>query len=190
MPFANKKRPDRPVQGARRPRPTLLQIAQSCDVSIATVSRAINEPHLVKAATRALVLGALKRTRYRLSRLGLTEEGQRPVLGMIASRPADPFFQRTVNILEYAAQQNGYDLHLAFSGLEPRLSGTPFQGTLSHHDLQVEEFFVYKRALGLFPFFQRAGKMDSRNRAAFREQAVPGNDLFRKLVFQHGGVFR
>ena len=38
---------------------------------------------------------------------------------MIASRPADPLFQRTVGIVESAAEQHGFDFQLAFSGLDP-----------------------------------------------------------------------
>lgn len=123
MPSVNEKKDQIATASSRtrRSRSTLMQIAKACDVSIATVSRVLNEPHMVKAATREQVLAALKEAGYysRLTQLDVMEKGQRPVLGMIASRPADPLFQRTVNILEYAAQQNGYDLHLAFSGLDP-----------------------------------------------------------------------
>ena len=118
---ANKNQAGRPTPKTRRPRSTLLQIAQACDISIATVSRVLNEPHIVKADTRKHVLAALREAGYynRLAHLNALEAGQRPALGMIASRPADPLFLHSVSILEYAAQQNGYDLHLAFSGLEP-----------------------------------------------------------------------
>ena len=104
----------------KRSRPTLMQIAALCNVSIATVSRVLNEPDRVKPDTRELVLGAVRDTGYaRAPLLAGYGNSHAPLLGMIASRPADPLFQRTANIVEYAAEQHGLDLHLAFSGLNP-----------------------------------------------------------------------
>ena len=65
MPLVRGKMPgEQPPRSAKRPRSTLQQIAAACDVSIATVSRVLNEPERVKPATRKRILDAVRELGY------------------------------------------------------------------------------------------------------------------------------
>jgi len=100
---------------------TLADVAKLAGVSPATVSRAINEPGLVKAKTRARVLEAVERLRYRPNRMASDLAGGRSrAVGVIVSNLANPFFLDIFHSVEYEAKRHGYEVLVENTGYDPR----------------------------------------------------------------------
>jgi LacI family transcriptional regulator len=99
---------------------TLKDIALECRVDVATVSRALNNAYGVHEETRKQVLAAAARLNYRPNSLakGLAT-GHSSTLAMVISDIRNPFFAELARGAEDAAYQNGYDLVLCNSDLNP-----------------------------------------------------------------------
>ncbi len=89
----------------------LKEVAKRAGVSIATVSRAINNIPLVKGATRRRVFKAAAELNYfpNLNARSLAG-GRSRALGMIASNLENPFFFDIFRVLENRARAHGYEL--------------------------------------------------------------------------------
>jgi len=79
---------------------TIREVAELAGVSIATVSRALNEPELVSAETRSRVEKAVSRTGY----AKLVKPRKRSdLVGVIVPNLSNPFFLPLLEALEYEA---------------------------------------------------------------------------------------
>lgn len=96
--------------------PTNKDVAQRAGVSIATVSRVVNELPNVSPAVRRRVLRAIKELNYQPSRAAQRlRVRSSKVLGVIISDIQNPFFTSVVRGIEDLAYQHGYSLVLCNS---------------------------------------------------------------------------
>jgi DNA-binding LacI/PurR family transcriptional regulator len=96
--------------------PTNKDVARRAGVSIATVSRVVNQLPNVRPALRRRVLRAIKELNYEPSRTAQRLRIKRShVLGLIISDIQNPFFTSVVRGIEDAAYQAGYSLVLCNS---------------------------------------------------------------------------
>ncbi|MBI4671174.1 MAG: LacI family DNA-binding transcriptional regulator [Chloroflexi bacterium] len=96
--------------------PTNKDVARRAGVSIATVSRVVNQLPNVRPALRRRVLRAVKELNYEPSRTAQRLRVKRShVLGVIVSDIQNPFFTSVVRGIEDTAYQHGYSLVLCNS---------------------------------------------------------------------------
>jgi len=102
---------------ARAPSVTASDVARIAGVSAMTVSRAINNPDRVPAATLAKVQAAIAKTGYVPNLLagGLRSNKSRLVAALIPTL-VGPIFNETVQALTESLNQHGYQLILGQSG--------------------------------------------------------------------------
>jgi DNA-binding LacI/PurR family transcriptional regulator len=96
----------------------LEDVARLAQVSISTVSRVINEPELVREATRKRVQEAIQTLRYQPSRVARrlrVESGWANLVGLIIPDIQNPFFADVARGVEDVAQQHGYTVFLGNS---------------------------------------------------------------------------
>lgn len=96
----------------------LEDVARLAEVSIATVSRVINEPELVREETREKVQRAIRTLRYQPSRVARrlrVESGAANLIGLIIPDIQNPFFADVARGVEDVAQQHGYTVFLGNS---------------------------------------------------------------------------
>src|SRR5215469_18970049 len=107
------------MQGQMRPakhnrhstRPmSLEEVAKKAGVSVATVSRVLNNVAAVKSTTRARVMKAATELKYHpnLHARSLARGGSR-TLGIIVSNMENPFFFDIFQVLEKMARERGYE---------------------------------------------------------------------------------
>ncbi len=96
---------------------TLAQVAKRAGVSSATVSRVLNNEHLVKGSTRAKVMRAARELNYHpnLHARSLARGSSR-ILGVILSNIENPFFFDVFQALEASARARGYEVVVANTG--------------------------------------------------------------------------
>ena len=99
----------------------LEDVAKRAKVSIATVSRVVNETNTVSSATRRRVLAALEELNYTPNlQARLLVSGQSNILGLIVSNLENPFFVDLFHLLESYAANAGYELIVANTNYEPK----------------------------------------------------------------------
>jgi DNA-binding LacI/PurR family transcriptional regulator len=90
---------------------TLEQVAKRAGVSTATVSRVLNNPEMVKEATRLRVMAAARELNYRPNVYAQTLAGGKSrTIGVIVSNIENPFFLDILHTLEELAFEAGYEL--------------------------------------------------------------------------------
>ncbi|MBQ9300771.1 MAG: substrate-binding domain-containing protein [Clostridia bacterium] len=107
---------------------TIAQIAAKANVSIATASRVINSPGLVKEETRIRVMQAMK---------DLDCQIKRPANKMILASFTDfnnPFYGRCISAMQEAARKRGYYLYL--QQIENPADPTCYNTLLNDHTFQ------------------------------------------------------
>ncbi len=101
---------------------TIYDIAKSCGVSIATVSRVINGSDKVSEKTRQKVLQAIQEQNYSPNPfargLGLNSM---KMIGILCTDIADAFYAKAVSLVEHDLRERGLDVILGCTGVE--LSG-------------------------------------------------------------------
>ncbi len=80
---------------------TIRDVAKLAGVSIATVSRAVNEPKLVSEETRSQIEGAIASTQY-VKRIKPRKKSD--LIGVILPNLSNPFFLTLLEALEYEAR--------------------------------------------------------------------------------------
>jgi DNA-binding LacI/PurR family transcriptional regulator len=96
----------------------LHDVAEMAGVSASTVSRAIHEPQMVNARTRARVQDAIRALGYRPSRVARrlrVERGSSNLIGLVIPDIQNPFFADLARGVEDVAQQHGYAVFLGNS---------------------------------------------------------------------------
>jgi DNA-binding LacI/PurR family transcriptional regulator len=121
---------------------TIRDVAREARVSVATVSRVLNDPQRVRLKTREKVLKAMDHCHYVYNALaGSLSARKTTMLGVVVPTITNPIFARvTKGIQDYAAQ-NGYsillgntdyneenELHLINLFQEKRIDGVIFNG--------------------------------------------------------------
>jgi LacI family fructose operon transcriptional repressor len=100
--------------------PTSQDVAQRAGVSIATVSRVLNNAPHVCPEIRRKVLRAVQALNYQPNRTAQRLRArQSKALGLIISDIQNPFFTSVVRGIEDVAYQNGYSLVLCNSDEDP-----------------------------------------------------------------------
>ena len=98
---------------------SIAEVAEQAGVSVATVSRVLNEHAGVKPATRSKVLAAVAASGYRVNELArnLRTAESRLLLTMVPD-VGNPFYAEIVRGIGSVARQQGYDLLLCDTGAE------------------------------------------------------------------------
>lgn len=100
--------------------PTSHDVAKKAGVSVATVSRVLNNSPLVTESVRRKVLHAVKALNYQPNRAAQRlRAGRSHVIGLIISDIQNPFFTSIVRGIEDVAYQHGYSLVLCNSDEDP-----------------------------------------------------------------------
>lgn len=96
---------------------TIRDIALRCKVSVATVSRVINESPKVSDKTREKVLGVMQEMGYtpNVFARGLSLNSMRMV-GIVCADVSRPFYAQVVSLLERNLRTKGFDSMLCCSG--------------------------------------------------------------------------
>ena len=96
---------------------TIYDIAQSCGVSIATVSRVLNGSTKVRETTRKKVLAAMEEQKYSPNPFarGLGLDSMKTV-GILCTDIADAFFAKAVSLVEPNLRARGFDVILGCTG--------------------------------------------------------------------------
>lgn len=88
---------------------TMKDVARRAGVSSATVSRVLNDDHLVSSAARDRVMQAVDELGYRPNRIARSLRRQRSdTIGVVVSDIENPHFSRAVREIEDAAYRRGY----------------------------------------------------------------------------------
>ncbi len=99
----------------------LEDVAKRAKVSIATVSRVVNNVGPMKSATRARVLKAIQELKYYPNIHARHLAGVKSnTVGMVVSNLANPFFLDIFRALENEAHRRGYDVLVANTDYNPR----------------------------------------------------------------------
>lgn len=99
---------------------TLKDVAKAAGVSIATVSRVLNNHEYVSEQTRHKVLSAVEALDYRPSRLAVgLRTGRSRIIGLIISDIGNPYFTSVVRGIEDVAYASGYSMILCNSDEDP-----------------------------------------------------------------------
>lgn len=99
----------------------LEDVAKHARVSIATVSRVLNETGLVKDSTRSRVMKSVKELGYHPNLHARSLAGGKDhTLGMIVSNLENPFFLDIFRALESDAHQRGYEVVVANTDYQAR----------------------------------------------------------------------
>jgi LacI family transcriptional regulator len=100
---------------------SLEDVARKAKVSTATVSRVLNDVGLVKPATRARVVKAVRELNYHPNLHARTLAGGKSrTLGMVVSNIENPFFLDIFRALEAEAHSNGYEVLVANTDYRPQ----------------------------------------------------------------------
>ena len=98
----------------------LEEVAERAGVSIATVSRVLNNSSVVKSKTRARVLKAIEELRYHPNLHARTlAGGKSKSIGVIVSNLENPFFFDVYQAVETGAHARGYEVVVANTGYRP-----------------------------------------------------------------------
>ncbi len=99
----------------------IKDVADKAGVSVATVSRVINNNPNVKARLKQRVLQAIEEIGYQPSGIARSMRNQSlPVVGLIISDIQNPFFTSMVRAVEDTALENGYTVLLCNSDEDPK----------------------------------------------------------------------
>lgn len=100
--------------------PTIQEVAEQAGVSVATVSRVINNPSIVTEKTRSKVQNIITKLNYEPSVLGrnLRTSESRLLLALIPSI-SNPFYTEIINGIEDIAIEQGYNILLCATDSTP-----------------------------------------------------------------------
>ena len=97
--------------------PTIREVAQRAGVSVATVSRVMNDSGPVKSETRQLIKRVIQDSGFRLNNIGRQLKTARThTIGVLIPSLKNPIFADAVAGIERAAVRNRYSVLLASSG--------------------------------------------------------------------------
>lgn len=97
---------------------TLNDVARVAGVSPITVSRALNQPHLVRPGTLAKIQAAVRETGYARSRPAPAAADRSKLVALILPTVANPIFADMVQAASDKLTEGGYQLMLGLAGYE------------------------------------------------------------------------
>ncbi|MDX2376466.1 LacI family transcriptional regulator [Microbacterium sp. LRZ72] len=98
----------------------LARVAEAAGVSVATVSNAINRPHLVAEATRARIVDAMNALDFVPNRAAATlRMGSNRLLGLVVPEIVNPFYAAITEAIAVESGARGYALALCVSHDDP-----------------------------------------------------------------------
>lgn len=104
---------------------TIYDIARSANVSIATVSRALNEDPVVSRKTKMKVFEVAKALGYRHNRFAsILRTNKTKIIGVIVPKLNSNFISNVLAGIEKVATENGFDLIIATSSEKAELERT------------------------------------------------------------------
>jgi LacI family transcriptional regulator, galactose operon repressor len=114
-------------------RVTLVDVARSAGVSIATVSYVVNGRGGVGEQTRRRVLRAAEELDFRPNRLATgLRRGRSKVLGLLLADIANPFYPEIASGVIDAATRFGYEVFLGHTGDRPEVQKREVRALLDH----------------------------------------------------------
>ena len=113
---------------------TIYDIAQKCNVSIATVSRVLNGSTRVSEKTRAKVLQVMKEMGYKPNPFarGLGLDSMK-IVGVICTDVADIFYAYAVSLLEDGLRKHHFDVMLSNTGSDTGHNGKYISAMADKH---------------------------------------------------------
>ena len=120
--------PDKPPH-----RPSILEIARKAGVSPATVSRAFNQPGLLRPETRARIEAVAQRSGFRPNRVGRSlRAGRTRTIGLLLPTLANPVFADCFEGAEQHARTAGYSVMMGITGYDPSVEAESVQALIDH----------------------------------------------------------
>lgn len=114
-------------------RPSILEIARQAGVSAATVSRAFNQPELLRPQTRARIDAVAQRLGFRPNRVGRSlREGRTRTIGLLLPTLANPVFAECFEGAEQYARTAGYSVMMGITGYDPSVESECVQALIDH----------------------------------------------------------
>ncbi len=112
----------------------IYDIAEQCGVSIATVSRVLNNNPNVSATTRAKVMAAMEASHYTPSALarGLGS-GSMKMVGVLCPSLRDPYYAEMLSYVEEGLRQRGLPMLLQSSGTSPEEMNQALHAMIQSH---------------------------------------------------------
>jgi LacI family purine nucleotide synthesis repressor len=135
-------------------RNTIKDVARRANVSIATVSKALNNVNVVKPETKARVIQAAKDLNYAPNLMGRQlRSGTTKMLGLFTDSVSGPYFYTLVEAISHEVARLGYGMHVVIthdhqalmdSVLGGIVDGTIiFEHTIDDHDIgQIKEHSI------------------------------------------------
>jgi LacI family transcriptional regulator, galactose operon repressor len=161
----------------------LQDVAAKAKVSIATVSRVLNNVGPIKPATRARVLKVVQELRYHPNIHARDLAGSKSrTVGMIVSNLENPFFLDVFRALESLAHLRGYEVVVANTDYQPRQLVTNVNLMMGRR-LAGLALIVSEMDPALYQELA-----DSDLPVVFYDIAVPGPDIFNIRVNYQRGI--
>ncbi len=118
---------------ARRPKPSIADVAREAGVSIATVSRALSQPGLLRTDTLARVEGIARSLGYRPDRAARTlASGRSSTIGAVVPTLNSPIFADTLQEMQRSLADAGYQVLVASHEYDPAAEFAAVEKLLSH----------------------------------------------------------
>lgn len=100
---------------------TIREVAQRAGVSIATVSRALNQPEKVRAKTRERILRVVRETHFIFDGIAASMISRRSwTIGLIIPTITNSIYAASTQSIQHTAQAAGYTVLLGVSEFSPR----------------------------------------------------------------------
>jgi LacI family transcriptional regulator len=117
----------------RAPKPSLMDVAREAGVSIATVSRALSQPDLLRADTLERVRSVASRLGYRPDRAARAlASGRSNTVGVVIPTLNSPIFADTLQEMQRTLAEAGYQLLVASHEYDPAAEFAAVDKLLAH----------------------------------------------------------
>ncbi|MCD0505298.1 LacI family DNA-binding transcriptional regulator, partial [Bordetella petrii] len=114
-------------------RPSILEIARKAGVSPATVSRAFNQPELLRQETLARIEAVAQRSGFRPNRVGRSlRAGRTRTIGLLLPTLTNPVFADCFEGAEQHARAAGYSVMMGITGYDPSVENESVQALIDH----------------------------------------------------------
>lgn len=112
---------------------SILEIARQAGVSPATVSRAFNQPELLRVETRQRIEEISQRLGFRPNRVGRSlRAGSTRTIGLLLPTLANPVFADCFEGAEHYARMAGYSVMMGITGYDPSVESDCVQALIDH----------------------------------------------------------
>lgn len=117
----------------RRPRSKITDVARLAGVSVASVSRVLNDSDPVADSTRLKVLKAVEDLDFRIDlRARALSRQKSETLGIVVADVSNPFTAQVLKAIDFVARENGYGLMLSDSGEDVERERDNLEAMLAH----------------------------------------------------------